>query len=121
LKSNRFWIIIFGAIILLSVIAVFIFARKQGDTVKIYQNGQLIHTGNLGMVSEPFNISVEFNGGTNIIAVEQGRIRVISANCFDGTCVRQGWHTGGLTPIVCLPNRLVITVEGKSDIDAVVG
>jgi len=62
--------------------------------------------------------------GNNIISVEQGRIRVFAASCPDLICVRQGWVSNGLVPIVCLPNRLVITLDdGNNDkgVDAVVG
>ena len=83
----------------------------------------LTETVKLTAVTEPYTISIETGGGTNVIAVEQGRIRILQASCPDGTCVQQGWISGGRTPIVCLPHRLVIQLEGNGDagIDAIVG
>ena len=61
------------------------------------------------------------NGGTNTLVIENGTARVTEADCPDRLCVRQGAvrYTG--QSIVCLPNRLVVTIEGaeKSPVDAV--
>ena len=53
--------------------------------------------------------------GSNTIQVEPGRIRVLEADCPDQVCVRQGWISDEVTPIVCLPHRLVIQVSGGTD------
>jgi len=95
--------------------------RTSADIAKIYLDGELIESIDLRTVREPYEIKTVFEGGINTVEIEQGRIRVISANCPDGSCVRQGWNSGSLSPIVCLPNRLVITVEGSRDIDAIIG
>ena len=76
------------------------------------------------IITKIIPITVETSGNKNVIAVEQGRIRMLSADCPDGSCVRQGWISGGIFPIVCLPNRVVITLEhgdNRSNVDAVVG
>jgi len=98
--------------------------QTSGDTAKIYLDGQLIESINLSIIREPYIIETQLGEGVNSIEVEQGRIRMATANCFDGSCLRQGWNSGNRTPIVCLPNRLVITVESGIDtnaIDAIVG
>ena len=58
---------------------------------------------------------VEFQGRTNTITAQPGRIRVESADCPDQVCVDQGWISDGTVPVVCLPNRLVIQIEGGGD------
>lgn len=63
-------------------------------------------------------------GGENIIEIKDGKISVIEATCPDKLCVHQGQRGIGCNnsaPIVCLPNKLSIYVDGKSDIDAVSG
>jgi len=112
---------VLGAVVGLSVTALIFFRQSSGSIAKIYQNGVLIENIDLSTVSEAYLIKTEFGGGTNTIEIETGRIRVVYANCLDSSCVRMGWNSGSRTPIVCLPNRLVITVEGSSDIDAIVG
>ena len=52
------------------------------------------------------------NGGTNLLVIEDGEAWVEEADCPDKLCVRQGKvrYTG--QSIVCLPNKLSVTVEG---------
>jgi len=97
--------------------------QAPATQASIYSEGLLIQKLDLAGVAEPFTLTVEGGGGFNIIAVERGRIRVSDADCPDGSCVRQGWVSGGVTPIVCLPHRLVIALEGGSanGVDAIVG
>lgn len=63
------------------------------------------------------------NGGSNILVIGDGQAWLSDANCPDLLCVRQGKirYTG--QSIICLPNRLTVTVEGgESDgVDFVVG
>ncbi len=54
------------------------------------------------------------NGGTNILKIEQGSARIIDAACPDLLCVGMG-NVSAAKPIVCLPNRLTVTLHGGSD------
>ena len=62
--------------------------------------------------------------GTNHLSVSGGIARVTEADCPDLICVRA--YSGGIShegeTIICLPHRLVVSVEGGGDagIDAVV-
>ena len=67
--------------------------------------------------------TVHSDAGSNTVTVTDGKIAVTAATCPDHYCMERGYCNSG-TPIVCLPNRLVIrfTGEGPADgIDAVVG
>ena len=112
-----------GGIILLSAATAFWLQQAPVNNARIYQDGVLIKHLDLSAVVELYSFPVERGTGFNVIAVERGRIRVLEANCPDGSCVRQGWVSGGSIPIVCLPHRLVIRLEGgvPLDVDAVVG
>ena len=124
MKSNMFWLILLGVIVILSAIAAFQLGQTSASLAFIHKNGELTDTVNIAAVTAPFTKTIESGGNVNVIAIEHGRIRMLSANCPDGTCVRQGWISGGVFPIVCLPNRVVITLEGDdngSGVDAVVG
>ena len=62
------------------------------------------------------------DGLTNTVLVEPGRIRVERADCPDQICVHQGYISDGSQPIVCLPNRLIIQIQGGGDaLDAAAG
>jgi len=130
-KSNKFWILVLGGIVLLSAVLMVFFWNIPANYAKIYHDGELTETVNLSAVTEPFLIHIKtqekppvFDGVINIVEAEQGRIRMIMADCPDGLCVRMGWISSSMIPIVCLPNRVVIILESadtEHDVDAVVG
>lgn len=60
------------------------------------------------------------NGGSNTIEIKDGRVRVSEADCPNQQCVRQMWIDKRNQSIVCLPNRVVITITGgPSSVDFV--
>lgn len=62
-------------------------------------------------------------GGTNILKIEKGSACILDADCPDKLCVHMGKISRNGQSIVCLPHRVIVTVDGKSDgePDAVVG
>ena len=48
--------------------------------------------------------------GPTSFEIKNGRVRIIDSPCPNKTCISQGWHN----PLVCLPNKVMITVEGES-------
>ena len=68
-------------------------------------------------------ITVSSRCGDTVIEIKDGRVRIREAHCPNLLCVKQGWISRGV--IVCLPNRIVVTVGGRSglekNIDAVTG
>lgn len=75
-------------------------------------------------LSEDAEFPVETDGTvTNVVAVGDGAVRVIEANCPDQLCVRKGAARYAGDGIVCLPNRVVVEVAGADelDLDAVAG
>ena len=63
------------------------------------------------------------NGGSNLLVIRDGEAAVVEADCPDLLCVRQGKIRYRGQTIICLPNRLSVTIEGgeESGLDAVVG
>ncbi|MCL2662854.1 MAG: NusG domain II-containing protein [Oscillospiraceae bacterium] len=130
MKTNKFWIFVFGGVVLVASVAAVLLWRTPATYARIYKDGELTETVNLAAGTEPFGLLVECGNydtsgkNFNYLEVEHGRMRVSSADCPDGICIRQGWVSGGLLPIVCLPNRLVVTFDGGGsglDVDAVAG
>lgn len=113
--KTRTWLLLFGAVLMAALAALLLQPKEETGTALIYSNGVCIHTIDLANVSEPCTISVVGENGTNIVSVERGRICVSMADCPDQICVQQGWRSGGLSPIVCLPNKLMIRFEPTLD------
>ncbi len=60
------------------------------------------------------------NGGTNILKIENGEAYMLYADCptvGDTKCTHQGKISKTGQKITCLPNRLVVTVEGAGESD----
>ena len=55
--------------------------------------------------------------GENIVAVSNEEVSVISADCPDKLCVKQGKVSKKGETIVCLPHKIVVEVEGGISAD----
>lgn len=122
--KTRTWIVILAAAaVLFAALSAWALLRPAaGKIANIYLDGELIKSVDLAAVDGAYSFTVESAGGVNIIEVEPGRIRVSNADCPDGVCVRHGWLSDSAEPIVCLPHRLVIRLEGAtSGIDGEAG
>ena len=122
MRSTKFWIAILGAVFAVALatsLIVFGGHTNKGTIANIYQNGACIYSIDLTVVEEGYTLHI---GGrmSNTVLVERGRICIGEASCPDHVCIKQGWISNGVVPIVCLPNSLVIQIEGAAgtDIDA---
>ncbi len=52
------------------------------------------------------------DGGENRVWVQDDLVYMDSANCPDQTCVKQGAIKDGTVPIVCLPHKVIVRIEG---------
>ncbi len=86
------------------------FGGTDAHTAEIRSDGTLIRTIDLRTApDEPFVVSG--SGGTNTVCVKTGSISVTEASCPDKICVKHGELRSELLPIICLPNRLEITLK----------
>ena len=95
----------------------FIYGRAEGGVVVVTVDG---------VVTEKIPLDrygvYTLNGGTNILLIENGSACMIEAVCPDHICVDTGEIRYEGQMIVCLPNRLVVTIEGiKGDADFYIG
>ena len=114
-KPLRFWLLLIGLIALACVAGLVALSlhRQSGAMVQITQDGQVVGTYSL---QQPRTLRYESqDGGYNIVVIADGKVRVSEASCPDQVCVDQGWISDGTVPVVCLPNRLVIQIEGGGD------
>ena len=82
---------------------------SKADVVNIYRDNVLIESYSLENNGE-YEINV-FNEELMRISVQDGIVDVIYANCPDKLCVRQLSISKNNETIVCLPNKIVVTVE----------
>ena len=84
-----------------------------GVLARVYQRGELVEEIRLDRVREAYSFPLTGEGGAeNVVEVEPGRIRIVSATCPDQVCVRQGWISDSTVPVVCLPNQVIVEIVG---------
>ncbi len=125
MKSTRFWVILIAGLLVISgVFTALVAGQTSGTMANIYLDGKCIRSIDLSQSDDSYEFTVDSPTGSNTIQVEPGRICVSCAECPDQICVRQGWISASVMPIVCLPNRLVIQIEEQSkqsELDGVAG
>lgn len=80
-------------------------------------DGEEIWTGSL---SENQKIQFDKGGGHNTLIIQNQQVWMQDADCKGKDCVRQGKIKKTGQSIVCLPHKIVITIEGEADIDSIV-
>lgn len=111
--KTRTWVLVILAIFALCALSgVFIrLGSGSASIANIYQSGDCLYSIDLSKVDDPYELVIQGASGSNTVRVERGRICIIRADCPNQDCVRSGWISNGATPIVCLPNELVIRLE----------
>ena len=108
-RKTLFWTGLFAVLFALG--AGFYLLHRGGSRAVIYVDGEIYRTVELD-AARPEQFTVETPWGWNTVRAEQGRICVTDADCPGHDCVQQGFIDDGMIPIVCLPHRLVIQIEG---------
>lgn len=112
-KKAGFWAALFSAVIGISALLLVLGRTKQSNVALIYQGEVLLYRIDLELVALPYELTIECESGTNDVLVEHGRISVRSATCPDKVCVHHAPLPGSMTPIVCLPHKLFISMEER--------
>ncbi len=108
------------AAVLLAAAGLFLFNTSQlqettsDSRVVIYKDGAEIGSYLLGEDRTVTVGSVE-DGGYNIVQIQNGVVNVIEADCHDSVCVNTAAITKVGQSIVCLPHRIIVTIEGTAD------
>lgn len=118
--KTKTWIALIAAIaaVCLGLSAFLLLPGGDAGYAQISSGGKVVKTVNL-CIDQQFTVTGE-TGGSNTVTVRDGHIAVTEADCPDHYCMERGFCSGG-TPIVCLPNRLVIRFLGEQSVDAAAG
>ena len=109
IKKYRLDIIVIAALLILSlsVILIINLTRKDGATVTVTVDGVTV-------AEYPLSKDGVYtlNGGSNILTIENGTARMSDSSCPDHICENKGKIKYVGQTIVCLPNKLTVTVTG---------
>ncbi|MBD5098329.1 MAG: NusG domain II-containing protein [Clostridiales bacterium] len=119
LKTHRNDVLLIAILLILGgALALFLYATRQtGGYVSVQVGGETVMELPLG---EDAQIVLGEGGHTNTLVIKDGTAQIIEAGCPDQICVNQGAVRYAGESIVCLPHKLVVTVEGgqADDVDA---
>ena len=111
---------IFFLLLLSSLLALFYLGffsgGEKGNVAIVEVNGKEYGRYDLGE-KEPKPLAIKTEFGYNNIMIEDGKVWVTESDCPDGLEIREGVisHSGEM--LVCLPNRLVIRILGRKEVD----
>lgn len=110
--AGRRDLIIVAALLVISLVSVpaVRFLSKSGSTAVI-QCGDV--TTNVSL-DESGEFTLECSGDT-LYEINDGKIRIKDAPCNDKICVNTGFIGNCGESIICIPQKLIITIEGESD------
>ncbi len=117
--KNDFIFLIGIFIVAVAIFVAFRFwGRIDGSQIVITIDGTKHGTYSL---SENREIPIETEDGNNLLVIKDGIAKMIKADCPDQLCVHQKGISLEKETIVCLPHKVVITVESGNfnKIDAV--
>ena len=83
---------------------------STGDLVVVKVNGEIYGKYSL---SKDRTITGNRNGHMNKITIKGGKVQVSKSSCKNQICVKQGSISTTHQSIVCIPNRVVVSIEGK--------
>lgn len=105
------------SVLLLSILAIPVLNARAGGKaevafVKVYD--QVVERLTL---EKDHKLSVTGRLGETVIEVKDGRVRVLESPGPQQICVNRGWISRPGEAIICLPNRVIIEIPGRSDYD----
>ena len=110
IKKYRWDIIVIATLLLVTLLVVLL-------TVLTKEDGNYVVVEIDGAIDGKYSLSQDgvysLNNGTNILVIENGTAYLSYSSCPDHTCERTGRIRYVGQTIVCLPNRLSVTVKGE--------
>ena len=103
--------------ILLSAVALcilfYFYATNEQPKTAVISVGGEVYTELL--LSQDNTLVIEENGNRNVVEVKNGKVRMVQSDCSGKECVNQGEIALCGECIICLPNRVTVTISGEDD------
>ena len=110
----RVWdvVLIVLLLALVGLTVYFAVTPEKGANAEVYVDGELYQ-------SIPLTKNATLTLDHLTVIVSEGKVRVEDADCPDKICERRGSICESGASIVCLPNRVVIRISGKGEVEAI--
>ena len=121
MKSRKAdWIIFIAALVIFAGSMLLMrYLGHDGEEAVVYVNGEEVASYPL---SRDIRETIQgYDGGENVLVIEDHRAKIESADCPDQSCMHQKAISANGETIVCLPHRIVVLIRSKteSEVDAV--
>ena len=122
-KNRRFALktadlVLIGGLLAVAAVLFLVLSQRSTDgrTVKVEVDGGTV-------VALPLAVDTTYviegaNGERNTLVISGGKATVTEATCPDGVCVRHRAIDKAGQSILCLPNKVVVRVDGEPLVDA---
>lgn len=115
--KKKDWILITAILVIAGIFFVIhmIQTKTEDARVEIHVDGELYGTYEIAG-NQKINIQ-----DTNILEIKDGEVKMKEADCPDQICVNQKAISKEGESIICLPNKIVVSIVGgqKNELDAV--
>ena len=92
--------------------------NKSTNNAFVYYDNDLILTIDLSLEEKKYEVN-GYNGKI-VIKAGNGKIKVDEENSPLHLCSKQGYISKSYESIICLPNKIVITLDNLEDVDTVI-
>lgn len=118
-KGDKIVAIVLLIVVMVSFIALGIYrqvSKGSENIAVIKQDGKIIKTIDLNKIVETqeFKIKTE-KGDYNTVLVKHNSICIKDSDCPHKECIKSGWISQPGEMIVCLPNKLIIDIQGQNN------
>ncbi len=114
LKIGDIFVISFISISFVATFFIFRLLPNKGWFASIYVNGRQVY--HLSLMEKKDVIVMGAQGRVRV-RIEDGRIWVVESTCKQKICIRSGKISRIGEVIVCIPNRVMIRIDGKARLD----
>ena len=108
-----------------AVALLFALRQESGNflSATVVLDGETIAQYDLSTLTKPVTLEVDGASYPLTIQAEPGRIRIAESACPSQDCVHTGWISRAGQQIICLPDKLVISLSGSGsqEFDAISG
>ena len=111
MKNREFQMILVILIVAVTISILCKIQKKEGDFVIVSVDG--VETAAYSLHADCQIPLTTYNSGQNFLLIKNGMAAITDANCQDHLCVKQGGISKTGESIVCLPNRLIVEIQGN--------
>ena len=103
------WLIIIMFFFLILASAKLLWDFPQGQYLEIYKNNEILATYSLNqkLKKEIYNTK-----GVTEVIIDNGKVRFSTSPCPKKYCIHQGWINKANQIIICIPNKISISIVG---------